>query len=79
MDAALEVVRALRGAGYQEMAALKDSGAGDLQIRETSLAFRSRILPAIQDVQKNSAELLYLGERVRLAALIYDFDDGSPF
>src|SRR5579864_1222652 len=83
MNAALEIVSAFRQACHQRGAALKDSSSGHSYTRgcavEAGSALGCRRLAVVEAGDEPAAELLYLGEGVRLYALIDHREDGPFF
>src|SRR6478752_2070987 len=80
MDAALEVMLALRQAAGVEMASLKNARARDGNISETAGTFRHDLFSrGIQARHESAAKLLYFGESVRFAALINNTEDAALF
>src|SRR5271157_3317287 len=78
MDAALEKMSTLREIHDLEIAALENSGLGYRDLRKTASTLWNRLLTRrIEPWYKATAELLYLGEGVRLAALVGYGKDGS--
>src|SRR5579864_2031837 len=83
MNAALEIVSAFRQACHQRGAALKDSSSGHSYTRgcavEAGSALGCRRLAVVEAADEPAAKLLYLGEGVRLSALIDHGKDGPFF
>src|SRR6266481_3303954 len=73
MDAALKMMLTPRQPRDLELTALKDPGLGHLEVGKAAGTFGNRLLSSIEIGYEPAAELLHLGERVRLAALVgYD-------
>src|SRR5437773_9037756 len=79
MDAALKMVLTFRQTGDLHLAALNDSSLGNLDFREAADTFGDCLLSRIEPPYKAATKLLYLGEGVRLAALIGHDKSGSFF
>jgi tetratricopeptide (TPR) repeat protein len=71
MDAALEMMFAFRQVRDLELAALKDSSLGHGDCRKAAVTFGNCVLSVrVEPWYETAAELLHLGEGVRLAALV---------
>jgi len=71
MNAALEVVCALRQIGYAKRAGLKDARPGNRNICESAAAFgNDGFAWRVETVNKPAAKVSHLRESVRLASLI---------
>ena len=77
MDAALEVMFALRKAGDLELAALKDSRSGYGNARKSFRTLGNRIFSPIERRYEPASKLRNLRESVGLAALVHRDNRGS--
>ena len=70
MDAALEVMLALRQVADLERAALQDARLGHVHATKTLGALRHRVFPVVEWRDEAAAGFFHFGEGVRLAALV---------
>ena len=77
MNAALEVMFALRKTRHLELAALKDARSGYRNARKTQSTLGSRRLPPIEWRYEPSSKLRDFCESVGLAALVHRDNRGS--
>src|SRR3981081_1395315 len=76
MNAALKTMFTFGQSRHLDMAALKDSGLGHRQVRKAVAAFGNHRLSPVKPIHKAAAELLHLGERMGLATLVDDAENG---